>query len=73
MAARGIEKSSATALNRLAYMGKRGLGALEFQPVRGSHKESATPVAMRRSPKSRGGFSFCMKDKYGSSASDRIS
>jgi serine/threonine-protein kinase HipA len=47
MASRGIEKSSVTVLDRLAYMGKRGMGALEFQPARGSHKESATPVALK--------------------------
>jgi serine/threonine-protein kinase HipA len=47
MAARGIEKSAITILDRLAYMGKRGLGALEFRPARGSHKESAMPVAMK--------------------------
>ena len=47
MATRGIEKSSVTVLDRLAYMGKRGMGALEFQPVRGSHKESATPLKMK--------------------------
>jgi serine/threonine-protein kinase HipA len=47
MAARGIERTSITVLDRLAYMGKRGMGALEFQPARGSHKESATPVAMK--------------------------
>jgi serine/threonine-protein kinase HipA len=47
MATKGIEKSSITVLDRLAYMGKRGMGALEFQPTRGSHKESATPIAMK--------------------------
>jgi serine/threonine-protein kinase HipA len=47
MAARGIEKSSVTVLDRLAYMGKRGMGALEFHPARGSHQESATPMAMK--------------------------
>src|ERR1035437_9002059 len=47
MATKGIEKSSVTVLDRLAYMGKRGMGALEFQPARGSHKESGTPVAMK--------------------------
>jgi serine/threonine-protein kinase HipA len=47
MAAKGIERTSITVLDRLAYMGKRGLGALEFQPARGSHKESATPVEMK--------------------------
>jgi serine/threonine-protein kinase HipA len=47
MATKGIEKSSITVLDRLAYMGMRGMGALEFRPMRGSHKESATPVAMK--------------------------
>ena len=47
MAQRGIEKSSVTVLDRLAYMGKRGMGALEFRPARGSHKESSAPVEMK--------------------------
>jgi serine/threonine-protein kinase HipA len=47
MAARGIEKNSVTVLDRLAYMGKRAMGALEFQPARGSYKESAAPVEMK--------------------------
>jgi serine/threonine-protein kinase HipA len=47
MAQRGIAKSSVTVLNRLAYMGKRGMGALEFRPARGAHKESSTPVEMK--------------------------
>ena len=47
MATKGIDKSSITVLDRLAYMGQRGMGALEFRPARGSHKESATPIAMR--------------------------
>jgi len=47
MATKGIEKSSITVLDRLAYMGKRGVGALEFRPTRGSHNESATPIAMK--------------------------
>ena len=47
MAQRGIEKGSVTALDRLAYMGKRGMGALEFRPARGSHKESSAPVEMK--------------------------
>ena len=36
MAQRGMEKSSITVLDRLAYMGKRGMGALEFRPARGA-------------------------------------
>jgi serine/threonine-protein kinase HipA len=47
MATKGIERSSITALDRLAYMGKRGMGALEFRPMRGSHEESAMPIAMK--------------------------
>jgi serine/threonine-protein kinase HipA len=47
MAQRGIEKGSVTALDRLAYMGKRGMGALEFRPERGSHRESSAPVEMK--------------------------
>jgi serine/threonine-protein kinase HipA len=29
-------------------MGKRGMGALEFRPARGAHRESAEPLAMKR-------------------------
>ena len=47
MAMKGIDKSSVTVLDRLAYMGQRAMGALEFRPARGSHKESATPIALR--------------------------
>ncbi len=38
MAQAGIEKSGITSLDRLAYMGKRGLGALEFKPSRGPRR-----------------------------------
>jgi serine/threonine-protein kinase HipA len=48
MAQRGIVKSAVTALDRLAYMGKRGMGALEFRPARGAHKESSAPVEMKQ-------------------------
>ena len=47
MALHGVEKNSVTMLDRLAYMGKRGMGALEFRPARGSHNESAAPMAMK--------------------------
>jgi serine/threonine-protein kinase HipA len=47
MATKGVDKSAITVLDRLAYMGQRGMGALEFRPARGSHKESATPIAMK--------------------------
>lgn len=47
MAKRGIEKRAITTLDRLAYMGKRGMGALEFKPARGAHSESAEPLEMK--------------------------
>jgi serine/threonine-protein kinase HipA len=36
MAAQGVERESITALDRLAYMGRRGMGALEFKPANAS-------------------------------------
>jgi len=48
MATKGIEKSAITILDRLAYMGKRGIGALEFRPARGSHTESSAPIEMKQ-------------------------
>lgn len=47
MATHGVDKNEITALDRLAYMGKRGLGALEFRPSRGATKESAKPLEMK--------------------------
>ena len=44
MAAHGVEKSDITSLDRLAYMGKRSMGALEFKPVRGPSKPMATAL-----------------------------
>lgn len=46
MALRGIDRNSITALDRLAYMGKRALGALEFYPATGSATESQKPLEM---------------------------
>lgn len=46
MAQRGITKGAVTALDRLAYMGKRGMGALEFRPARGAQTESKVPLEM---------------------------
>ena len=48
MATKGIERSAITILDRLAYMGKRGMGALEFRPARGSHTESSAPIEMKQ-------------------------
>src|SRR6202043_1930411 len=47
MAEHGTTKSEVTTLDRLAYMGKRGIGALEFKPALGSHRESAAPLRMK--------------------------
>jgi len=47
MAEHGFEKSEVTPLDRLAYMGRRGVGALEFKPARGSRSESAAPLEMK--------------------------
>jgi serine/threonine-protein kinase HipA len=47
MAKHGIVKSAVTPLDRLAYMGKRGVGALEFKPAHGSHKDRAAPLEMK--------------------------
>jgi serine/threonine-protein kinase HipA len=47
MAEHGTTKTQVTTLDRLSYMGKRGLGALEFKPERGSHRESAAPLKMK--------------------------
>ena len=48
MAGRGIRPESVSALDRLAYMGRRGMGALEFRPARGAHAESAEAIVMAR-------------------------
>jgi serine/threonine-protein kinase HipA len=47
MAEQGIAKDEVTALDRLAYMGKRGMGAIEFRPTRGSRRESSAPLEMK--------------------------
>ncbi len=47
MATQGMAKNEITTLDRLAYMGKRGMGALEFKPARGSHSESSAPLEMK--------------------------
>jgi serine/threonine-protein kinase HipA len=47
MAERGISKKDVTTLDRLAYMGKRGMGALEFRPTLGSRRESKAPLQIK--------------------------
>ena len=46
MANQGVAFSDITALDRLAYMGRRGLGALEFHPIRGPTSRSATAIEL---------------------------
>lgn len=46
MAERGIAQANVTALDRLAYMGQRSMGALTFKPSRGPQSSAATAVQM---------------------------
>lgn len=46
MAERGIPKSRITALDRLAYMGRRAMGALEFKPARGPRTRIPTALKL---------------------------
>ncbi|WP_374407143.1 type II toxin-antitoxin system HipA family toxin [Hydrogenophaga sp.] len=46
MAERGLRKDAVTALDRLAYMGKRGMGALTFGPMRGPSPSKPTAIEM---------------------------
>lgn len=46
MASKGVSKTDITALDRLAYMGKRGMGALEFRPARGPNAASHTAIKL---------------------------
>ena len=47
MAAHGVDRASITTLDRLAYMGKRGIGALEFKPAKGAHRDSQDALKMQ--------------------------
>lgn len=47
MAQRGLAPESVSTLERLAYMGKRGMGALEFQPVLGSRRDKDEALDMQ--------------------------
>lgn len=48
MAKRGVRREQVTPLDRLAYMGKRGMGALEFKPAR-SHSSVSSATALKMS------------------------
>ncbi|MGE3757066.1 MAG: type II toxin-antitoxin system HipA family toxin [Pseudobdellovibrionaceae bacterium] len=46
MANKGIARTQITALDRLAYMGNRSMGALEFKPSRGPKTQKPTALEM---------------------------
>ncbi|GHU06897.1 toxin HipA [Betaproteobacteria bacterium] len=46
MAAQGIATQNVTALDRLAYMGKRAMGALTFKPSRGPTRHKPTAIEL---------------------------
>ncbi|MCS5734177.1 type II toxin-antitoxin system HipA family toxin [Herbiconiux daphne] len=46
LASNGVERSSITALDRLAYLGHRGMGALEFRPTRGPQRRKPTALEL---------------------------
>ena len=48
MAKKGVRKEYVTPLDRLAYMGKRSMGALEFKPSR-SHTSASSTTALKMS------------------------
>ena len=47
MNSKGIPETAINALDRLAFIGRRGLGALEFKPARGAPRESAEALQLR--------------------------
>jgi serine/threonine-protein kinase HipA len=47
MARHGIQKAAISALDRLAYMGKRSMGALEFRPALAGSLSSQRPLEMK--------------------------
>lgn len=46
MAERGVPKAAITPLDRLAYMGGRAMGALEFKPQRGPRTQKPTAIEL---------------------------
>ncbi|MFX1679222.1 type II toxin-antitoxin system HipA family toxin [Mitsuaria sp. CC2] len=48
MARQGMSASQVSALDRLAYMGTRAMGALTFKPVRGPRTQQASAIDMRK-------------------------
>lgn len=48
MATHGYRADQITTLDRLAYMNRRAMGALEFRPARGGQVASSAPIQMAR-------------------------
>jgi serine/threonine-protein kinase HipA len=48
MATHGYSPEQITVLDRLAYMNKRAMGALEFRPARGGQAASTAPIQLSR-------------------------
>ncbi len=46
LASQGVERAAITALDRLAYLGRRGMGALEFRPTRGPQRRKPTALEL---------------------------
>ncbi len=46
MAEQGVKASDITPLDRLAYMGDRSMGALEFKPVLGAHAKTSIAIEL---------------------------
>lgn len=46
LASVGVQPSQITALDRLAYLGTRGIGALEYHPLRGPRTRKATAIEL---------------------------
>lgn len=46
MSGHGVNKAEISPLDRLSYMNRRSMGALEFKPARGSRKQSAVPLRL---------------------------
>lgn len=46
LATKGIPEDAITVLDRLAYMGDRAMGALEFKPARGPRTQTATAIEL---------------------------
>jgi len=46
LASQGVDRGSISALDRLAYLGRRGMGALEFRPTRGPQRRKPTALEL---------------------------